>query len=92
MLCSKSYSQPVVLTAHLAGRSASLEDIEKEIQKGIQSSVERHRERRRFGQAVIRAHGKPGAEQSLQSCKWSKNRTQEPVIKKSYLVSAKIYS
>lgn len=45
MLCSKSYSQPVVLTAHLAGRSASLEDIEKEIQKGIQSSVERHRER-----------------------------------------------
>lgn len=28
MLCSKSYSQPVVLTAHLAGRSASLEDIE----------------------------------------------------------------
>lgn len=82
MLYSKSHSQPAALTVHLAGRSASLEDIEMEIQKRIQSSAERHRERRRLGQAVTRAHGKPGAEQSLQSCTWSRNRTQEPVIKK----------
>lgn len=68
--------------------------IEQEIQKGIQGTVERLERRggrRRPERTLIQACGKPGAEQSLLSCKWSENRTEKSVIEEVFLCLPKIY-